>query len=61
MPLQYVVEDNTSSYGQTISSRNAQIPGARLPKQLNFIPQWLTFERHKCGICLTSPFWHTEF
>jgi len=31
MPLQYAVEDNASSYGQIISSRNAQIPGARLP------------------------------
>jgi hypothetical protein len=44
-----------------ISSRGAQIPGARSPWRLNFVRWRLIFVCPQCGTCCLSPFWRLEF
>jgi len=41
-------------------SRVAPIPGARLPRQLNFVCWNLMFTGPECVIRFVSPIWHLE-
>ena len=44
-----------------LGHRGAQIPGARSPGQLTFVPWHLIFVGPRCETCLMLSFWHLEF
>jgi hypothetical protein len=48
-------------FADALTAIAAQIPGARSPGQLNFVPWHLKSMGSHCGACFLSPFGYLEF